>query len=79
LELVQAGVERIRESGCPYIIVLGHPEYYTRFGFETASTFGISSEWEVPDEAFMILMLNKRVMKGISGVAKYREEWAAAM
>ena len=79
LELVQAGVERIRESGCPYIIVMGHPEYYTRFGFETASMFGIISEWEVPDEAFMILMLNKRVMKGISGVARYRQEWDEAM
>ena len=78
-ELVQTGVARIREGGCPYIIVLGHPEYYARFGFEPASRFGISSEWQVPDEAFMILMLNRRAMKGISGVAKYREEWAEAM
>ncbi|MHC4538511.1 MAG: GNAT family N-acetyltransferase [Planctomycetota bacterium] len=29
-ELVQTGVGRIREGGCPYIIVLGHPEYYAR-------------------------------------------------
>ncbi|MEK6755157.1 MAG: N-acetyltransferase [Bacteroidota bacterium] len=78
-ELVQTGVARIREGGCPYIIVLGHPEYYARFGFEPASRFGISSEWQVPDEAFMILMLNRRAMKDISGVAKYREEWAEAM
>jgi predicted N-acetyltransferase YhbS len=33
----------------------------------------------VPDEAFMILILNRRAMKGVSGVAKYREEWAGAM
>jgi len=78
-ELVQTGVARIREGGCPYIIVLGHPEYYARFGFEPASRFGISSEWHVPDEAFMILLLNRRAMKDISGVAKYREEWAEAM
>jgi putative acetyltransferase len=78
-ELVQTGVARIKEGGCAYIIVLGYPEYYSRFGFEPASRFGISSEWQVPDEAFMILMLNKRAMKDISGVAKYREEWAEAM
>lgn len=78
-ELVQTGVARIREGGCPYIIVLGYPEYYTRFGFEPASRFGISSEWKVPGKAFMILMLNKRAMKDISGVAKYRQEWTEAM
>ncbi|MHC4678706.1 MAG: GNAT family N-acetyltransferase [Planctomycetota bacterium] len=78
-ELVQTGVTRIREGGCPYVIVLGHPEYYARFGFEQASRYGIRSEWQVPDEAFMILILNKRTMKGISGVAKYREEWDEAV
>ena len=78
-ELVQTGVARIKEGGCPYIIVLGYPEYYSRFGFEPASRFGIRSEWDVPDEAFMILMLNRKAMKDITGVAKYREEWAEAM
>jgi len=78
-ELVQTGIARIREGGCPYIIVLGYPEYYSRFGFEPAIRFGIKSQWDVPDEAFMILMLNKGAMKDITGVAKYREEWAEAM
>jgi putative acetyltransferase len=77
--LVQTGVARIRDSGCPYIIVLGYPEYYARFGFEPASRYEISSEWKVPDEAFMILMLNRRAMKDVSGVAKYREEWGEAI
>ena len=77
--LVETGIARIKENGIPYIIVLGHPEYYVRFGFEPASKFGISSEWEVPDEAFMIMIFNKVAMKGISGVAKYRQEWAEAI
>jgi putative acetyltransferase len=78
-ELLQTAIARIKKGGCPYIIVIGHPEYYTRFGFERAGRFGISSEWDVPDEAFMILMLDRKVMNGITGVAKYREEWAEAM
>jgi putative acetyltransferase len=78
-ELVKTGIARIKDNGCPYIIVLGHPEYYTRFGFQPASRFGISSEWDVPDEAFMILILDEKTMDGISGVAKYRQEWAEAM
>jgi len=78
-ELVHAGIAQITKSGCPYIIALGHPEYYTRFSFEPASRFGIRSEWEVPDEAFMIAILDKGAMKGISGVARYRLEWDEAM
>lgn len=36
------------------------PEYYPRFGFERALLYGIGSQWEgVPDEAFMILVLNE--------------------
>jgi len=78
-QLMQTGISRIKEGGCPYIIVIGHPEYYARFGFEQAGRFGISSEWAVPDEAFMILMLDKKAMNGITGVARYRREWAEAM
>jgi len=78
-ELLQTAIARIKRGGCPYIIVIGHPEYYTRFGFERAGRFGISSEWDVPDEAFMILILDRKAMNGITGVARYREEWAEAM
>jgi len=78
-QLMQTAIARIKEGGCPYIIVIGHPEYYARFGFEQAGRFGISSEWGVPDEAFMILILDRKAMNGITGVARYRQEWAEAM
>jgi len=52
--LIHNGIKMLRERGCPFIIVLGYPEYYPRFGFERASRYGIHSQWsEVPDEAFM--------------------------
>lgn len=78
-QLVRSGIEELKERHCPFVIVLGHAEYYPRFGFEPASTQGISSEWEVPDEAFMVLVLDEAVMRGISGVARYRLEFAEAM
>jgi putative acetyltransferase len=77
--LARAGIAEVRQAGCPFVIVIGHPEYYPRFGFEPARKFGIRSEWEVPDEPFMILILDKKAMMGISGVAKYRPEWAQAL
>ena len=78
--LVDRGIEMLRSRSCPFIIVLGHPEYYPRFGFERASLWGIRSQWEgVPDEAFMILVLQRAAMKGLSGVARYRDEFDEAM
>lgn len=78
-QLIQTSIARFKEGGCPFIIVIGHPEYYARFGFERAGRFGINSEWNVPDEAFMVLILDKKAMNGITGVVRYRREWAEAM
>jgi len=78
-ELVRAGIARLASTACPFVIVLGHPHYYPRFGFEPASRRGIRSEWEVPDEAFMILVLDDERMREISGVARYRPEFTAAL
>jgi putative acetyltransferase len=78
--LVRAGLERLRAQGCPFVIVLGHPDYYPRFGFTPASAAGIACQWPgVPDEAFMLLSLDEEATRGISGTAYYRDEFDAAM
>jgi len=74
--LVKRGLDILGERGCPFVVVVGHPEYYPRFGFEPASMHGLVSQWEgVPDAAFMVLVLDTHAMAGVSGVAKYREEF----
>ena len=78
--LVESGVAALRENSCPFIIVLGHPEYYPRFGFVPASRSGLSCQWEgVPAEAFMVLILDEAAMVGVSGTARYRDEFEEAM
>ena len=78
--LVKEGIRRIKETDCPFILVLGHEKYYPRFGFQLASKYGIRCQWEgVPDDAFMVLVLNKSAIAGISGVARYRSEFDEAM
>ena len=75
--LARRGLELLRQDGCPFVIVLGHPEYYPRFGFVPASRYGIASEYEgVPDEAFMVLELVPGGLEGVAGVARYRPEFA---
>ena len=71
-KLVRSGIERIRQRGFPFIVVLGHAEYYPLFGFERASEYGVSCQWEVPDEAFMIMPVTDRPLPGL---VRYRAEF----
>ncbi len=78
--LVDEGLQMLRSRRCPFVIVVGHPEYYPRFGFEPASHHGLSCQWEgVPDEAFMVVNLDADRMQGATGIVRYRDEFDAAM
>jgi putative acetyltransferase len=74
--LVAEGNRRLAQAGCPFVVVLGHVEFYPRFGFRPASTFGIACEWSVPDEAFMALMLDDAKRPRAAGMARYRAEFS---
>jgi len=76
-KLVEAGNRRLREAGMPFIVVVGHPSYYPRFGFEPASRHGIRCEWEVPADVFMVLVIDRERMLSVSGLAKYRQEFSS--
>ena len=78
--LVRHGLDYLRQSGCPFVIVLGHPNYYPRFGFEPASRYKLSSQWEgVPDEAFMVVVFDNKVLPEAGGIVRYRAEFDEAM
>lgn len=55
--LMHEALARAREAGEPLVVLLGHPEYYPRFGFVRASSLGLTLPIDVPDEAFMALEL----------------------
>ncbi|MBM7167808.1 GNAT family N-acetyltransferase [Streptomyces sp. G44] len=57
--VVRAVLDAARARGERLVLVLGHPAYYPRFGFEPASRYGIRPGFEVPDEAMMALVLNE--------------------
>jgi putative acetyltransferase len=77
--LVEAGNRKIAETGLPFIIVLGHANFYPRFGYRPASTYGIKCDWDVPDDVFMLLTLDEQKMRGVSGLAKYRDEFSTVV
>jgi putative acetyltransferase len=76
--LVHEGLERCRRLGFGAVIVLGHAEYYPRFGFTPASRFGVTCEYDVPDEVFMVLELDRGILQGKSGTIRYHPAFASA-
>jgi len=73
--LVRAGLARCRDLGGEAVVVLGHPEYYPRFGFLPASRFGVRCAWDVPDEVFMALELCPGALRDARGPAAYAPEF----
>lgn len=55
--LVKSGLKIAKELGYEYVVVLGNPKYYNRFGFVTSKEFGIKSPFDVPSKNFMALNL----------------------
>jgi putative acetyltransferase len=69
--LIHEGLERCRRLGFGAVIVLGHAEYYPRFGFTAASRFGLKCEYDVPEDVFMALELDQGILQGKSGTIRY--------
>lgn len=74
--LIREGLTRAAARGYTAAVLLGHPEYYPRFGFVPASRFGLRCEYDCPDEAFMALELSPGALAGLSGLVQYRAEFA---
>jgi putative acetyltransferase len=79
LQLVQAGLEECRRLGHEIVVLVGHPNYYPRFGFVLASPRGIACEFEVPEEAWMLLELREGALVGRRGTVSFQPEFREAM
>lgn len=60
-----------------YISILGHPRYYSRFGYVPTEKYKIKAPFDVPAEAFMIRSLQPDALKNISGCVEYSKVFDA--
>ncbi len=74
--LVRAGLAACERLAIDAVVVLGHPDYYPRFGFAPASTYGIRSVYDAPDEAFLLLEIRRGALRGRSGTIEYHAAFA---
>lgn len=73
--LVRSGLDTLRARQHEAVVVLGHPEFYGRFGFETSRKFGVGCQYEVPEEVFMLAELQPGAMAGRGGTVVYPVEF----
>lgn len=69
--LVEAGLDECRGLGCSGVVLVGHPEFYPRFGFEPASRRGLVLGFSVPDEVFMVCESVPGSLREISGLVGF--------
>lgn len=74
-QLVRAGLEECRRIAYEIVFLVGHPDYYPRFGFVLAKPKGVGCEFQVPEEAWMLLELREGALAGRQGVAKFEPEF----
>ncbi|WP_088293407.1 GNAT family N-acetyltransferase [Bacillus mycoides] len=75
-KLIVAALEKAKELGYESVVVLGHPEYYPKFGFKKASDWNIKAPFEVPDEVFMVMELRENALQGVEGIVQYSSAFA---
>ena len=69
-QLIKQGLQKLTESGCDLVFVLGHPEYYPHYGFEPAGKLGFEATYPIPEEvadAWMVQALREDVIGSYSG------------
>ena len=74
--LVREGLAEGQRHGYGVVVVLGHPGFYSRFGFAPASTRGLRCEFDVPDEAFLVVELVPGALGARQGLVRYHPEFA---
>ncbi len=73
--LIQNGLAECRRWGAGFVVVIGDPPYYTRFGFESADKYGLRSEYDAGD-AFMVFRLESGALPPAGTLVKYAPEFS---
>ena len=75
-QLIHTGHQKAVELGFQSVILIGHPEYYPRFGYKPASSWRIKSPIPLPsDDVFMAVELTDGALTGVSGMVVFPPEF----
>lgn len=69
--LILEGMKIAKEFGHVSVVVLGHPEYYPKFGFKPTSRWGIRPPFDVAEKYFMAVELQDGALENVEGIVEY--------
>jgi predicted N-acetyltransferase YhbS len=69
--LIMEALKIAKGLSCKSVMVLGHPEYYPKFGFQPSSKWGIQAPFNVSEKYFMALELEENALAGVNGIVEY--------
>ncbi len=70
-QLIEESHRVAKTLGFQSIVLLGHENYYPKFGYELCNKYGIKIPFEAPDENCMAIELLENGLNGISGIVQY--------
>lgn len=73
--LIRTSHEIAQQQGYHSIILLGHEDYYPRFGYQPTADFGIQLPFEAPPQNCMLIELQPGCLDKVSGVVEYPPEF----
>ena len=75
-QLIEAGLAECQSAGFGWMVVLGDPEFYARFGFGPASAFGLADEYGGGPAFQALELIPGRLPRG-AGLVRYAPEFAS--
>jgi putative acetyltransferase len=69
--LIRHGLAEGRRLRYPFVVVIGHPAYYPRFGFVPARSRGLEVKYPVPNDVFMVAELAPGALDRSRGLVHY--------
>lgn len=74
-KLILESHKKAKELGFKSIVLLGHENFYPRFGYKQADYYGIELPFEAPKENCMVIELVDNGLKGVTGMVEYPKEF----
>lgn len=69
-QLIKEGLIQLKATGVELVFVLGHPDYYPKYGFSAAAVKGFAAPHPIPSEnadAWMVQELHSGTLGRVSG------------
>ncbi|MUP47425.1 N-acetyltransferase [Gramella sp. BOM4] len=73
--LINFAQQKARALDFSSVVLLGHENYYPRFGYKRAELFNIEFPFKAPKENCMLVELKKDALKEIKGLVEYPKEF----